>query len=105
MKNRQKKVYAPLELADDLKKIEFFYKNKGFNNFKINSSSVVFNEDKSKVFINIDINEGIKFTFGDTTFSGNTAYTTKDLQELLEYKKDKFYSDQRLQETFRKIQN
>ncbi len=105
MKNRPKKVYAPLELADDLKKIETFYRNKGFNNFKINSSSVVFNENKSEVFINIDLNEGLKFAFGDTTFSGNAAYTTKDLQELLEYKKDKFYSDERLQETLRAIQN
>ena len=49
--------------------------------------------------------EGIKFAFGDTFFSGNTAYTTKDLQELLEYKKDKFYSDERLQETLRALQN
>jgi outer membrane protein insertion porin family len=105
MKNRPKKVYAPLELADDLKKIENFYRNKGFNNFNINSSSVVFTENKSKVFINIDLNEGLKFAFGDTTFSGNAAYTTKDLQELLEYKKDKFYSDEMLQETLRAIQN
>ena len=105
MKNRPKKVYAPLELADDLKKIEFFYKNKGFNNFKINSSSVIFNDNKSKVFINIDLDEGMKFAFGDTSFSGNAVYTTKDLQELLEYKKDKFYSDERLQETLRAIQN
>ncbi|MCK4936306.1 MAG: hypothetical protein KAR84_05580, partial [Elusimicrobiales bacterium] len=71
MKNRPKKVYAPLELTDDLKKIEFFYKNRGFNNFKINSSSVIFNDNKSKVFINIDLDEGIKFAFGNTTFSGN----------------------------------
>ncbi|MCK5583447.1 MAG: outer membrane protein assembly factor BamA, partial [Elusimicrobiales bacterium] len=105
MKNRPKKVYAPLELTDDLKKIEFFYKNRGFNNFKINSSSVIFNDNKSKVFINIDLDEGIKFAFGNTTFSGNAVYTTKDLQELLEYKKDKFYSDERLQETLRAIQN
>ncbi|MBU2529578.1 MAG: outer membrane protein assembly factor BamA [Elusimicrobia bacterium] len=105
MKNRPKKVYAPLDLADDLKKIEIFYKNSGFNNFKINSSSVVFNENKSEVFIKIDIEEGLKFTFGDTSFTGNSAYTTKDLQELLEYKKDKFYSDERLQETLRAIQN
>ena len=105
MTNRPKKIYAPLELADDFKKIEFFYKNKGFNNFKINSSSVIFNDNKSKVFINIDLDEGMKFAFGDTSFSGNAVYTTKDLQELLEYKKDKFYSDERLQETLRAIQN
>ncbi|MCG2726068.1 MAG: outer membrane protein assembly factor BamA [Elusimicrobia bacterium] len=105
MRNRPKKVYAPLELDDDLKKIEVFYKNSGFNNFKINSSSVVFSENKSKVFIKINLDEGAKFTFGDTVFSGNTAYTTRDLQELLEYKKDKFYSDERLNDTLRAIQN
>ncbi len=105
MKNRPKKVYAPFELDDDLKKIELFYKNRGFNNFKINSSSVVFNENKSKVFIKINLDEGIKFTFGDTSFGGNTVYTSRDLQELLEYKKDKFYSDERLLSTLRAIQN
>ncbi len=104
MKNRPKKIYQPSEFDKDLKEIENFYKKNGYNDFQIKDSTISFNEDRSSVFVKIDISEGNKYFFGDTTFTGNTVYNSGDLFELLEYRKGKIYDEERLTDTLRAVQ-
>jgi len=102
--NRRHKVYDERKLPDDLKRIEAFYKNEGYLDFQIASSSVSFSEDGSKIFIDIALKEGDQYRFGDTTFSGNTIYKSTELAKALDYRKGKLFSQERFDFTIRSIQ-
>ncbi len=105
MKNRPKKIYTPQELDNDFKTLEAFYKNSGYGEYSLDSSSVTFNDDKSKVFIKAVIKEGPRQRFGATTFSGNTVYSSKILTELLEYRRGKLFNQERFDDTIRALQD
>jgi len=105
MKNRPKKIYLPNELDNDLKELETFYKNNGYSDYKLESSSVTFNEDKSKVFIKAVITEGPQRRFGATAFAGNTVYTSKDLLALVEYRQGKLFNQEKFDDTIKALQD
>lgn len=105
MKNRPKKIYQPQDLENDLKEITDFYRNNGYSEFKIESSSVTFQDEKSRVFVRLVISEGPRNRFGATTFSGNTVYDSKDLAETIEYRRGKLFSQEKLTETIRGMQD
>ncbi|MBU2573555.1 MAG: outer membrane protein assembly factor BamA [Elusimicrobia bacterium] len=105
MKNRPKKIYAPQDFANDLKEIADFYRNSGYSEFKIDSASVTFKDDKSRVFVRLAVTEGPRRRFGATSFSGNTVYMSKDLGEAVEYKRGKLFSQEKLDDTIRGLQD
>jgi len=101
LKNRPKKIYSPQDFDADLKILETYYKNNGYSDFKIASSSVSFNEDRSRVFIRLDLIEGARQRFGRTYFSGNTVYLSKDLLTAVEYRQGKLFNQTRFEDTLR----
>ena len=105
MKNRPQKIYSPQDLENDYKEIETFYKNNGYSEFKLESSSVTFNEDKSLVFFKAVLSEGPRQRFGVTLFAGNTVYSSKDLLELLEYRRGKLFNQEKLDDSIRTLQD
>ena len=105
MKNRPKKIYSPKDLDNDFKEIENFYKNNGYSEFKLESSSVTFNEDKSRVSVKAVISEGPLRRFGVTLFSGNTVYPSKDLLELLEYRRGKLFNQEKFDDSIKALQD
>lgn len=104
-KNRPKKIYSPTDLDADFKSIETFYKNNGYGDFKITSSSVTFNKERSSVTIKISVSEGTKQRFGATFFAGNTVYLPSELNPAVEYRRGKLYNQERFDETVRGIQD
>ena len=65
----------------DLTSIIDFYKEKGYRDARIISDSVITTDNLIK--LNIDINEGKKYYFGDIKFLGNTVYSDDQLRKLL----------------------
>ena len=65
----------------DLSSIIDFYKEKGYRDARIISDTVITNDNLIK--LNIDINEGKKYYFGDIKFLGNTVYSDDQLSKLL----------------------
>ncbi|MEK7657346.1 MAG: outer membrane protein assembly factor BamA [Elusimicrobiota bacterium] len=104
MENRRKKVFEEKKLSGDLSKIEDHYRNNGFLDFRLVSSSVSFSEDQTKIFIDIAVEEGRQSRFGDTTFSGHTLYASTDLAKAVEYRKGKLFSQEKFDSTIRSIQ-
>ena len=65
----------------DLTSIVDFYKEKGYRDARIIADTVITNDNSIK--LNIDINEGKKYYFGDIKFLGNTVYSDDQLSKLL----------------------
>ena len=82
---------------EDLVSIVDKYKEKGYRDARVVSDSVVYNKEKDKLAINIKIEEGQKYYFGNIKFLGNTVYPDNYLNRLLGIKKGDVYNGVLLQ--------
>ncbi|RFS34459.1 outer membrane protein assembly factor BamA [Acinetobacter sp. SWAC5] len=88
--------YAREKMAASLESLRAMYLNKGYINFNITNSSLNLSEDKKNVFIEVSVDEGEQFKFGETKFLGDALYSEKDLQALQIYKSDELYSQEKV---------
>lgn len=86
--------YARERLMGDLEALRSFYLDSGYINFAINSHQVTLSQDKKNVFIDISINEGDKYQFGEAKILGEIPINEQELQKLLLVKSGKDYSQQ-----------
>lgn len=105
LKNRPNKKYSPKELESDLTALSTYYKDNGYADFKIVSSSVSFNENRSGVTLNINVEEGAIQYFGATFFSGNTVYMPSDFKQSIFYSRGRKYNQEKFRDTISGIQN
>ena len=77
---------------EDLVKIADAYKEKGFRDARIVSDSVWLDKKKNKLAINIKVEEGKKYYFGNIKFLGNSVYSDQLLNSYLGIKKGDTYN-------------
>lgn len=77
----KKSKFIEKEYREDLNSILDFYKEKGYRDARIISDSVI--TDKNRITINIDLQEGNKYYFGDIAFLGNSVYSDAQLARAL----------------------
>jgi outer membrane protein insertion porin family len=77
---------------EDLTSIVDKYKEKGYRDARVISDSVYLNAKKNKLAINIKIEEGKKYRFGDIKFLGNSVYSDQLLSRILGIKKGDTYN-------------
>ncbi|RKG34106.1 outer membrane protein assembly factor BamA [Acinetobacter tianfuensis] len=88
--------YAREKMAASLEALRAMYLNKGYINFNIANSSLNLSEDKKHVFIEVSVDEGEQFKFGETKFLGDALYPAKDLEALKIYKDADIYSQEKV---------
>lgn len=71
-------------------------KENGYRDARIISDSIIYNNDGT-ISLNIDVNEGELYTFGDIKFIGNTVYTDRQLSNILRIRKGDTYNGVLLQ--------
>ena len=62
--------YSRQVLNGDLEGLRSFYMDKGYLDFKVNSSIIRISESKKHVYIDISVAEGNKYTFAESKLSG-----------------------------------
>ena len=74
--------YSKQVLSGDLEGLRSFYMDRGYLDFKINSSLIRISENKKHVYVDISLNEGNKYFFGESTISGklNDDVSKEDLE-------------------------
>lgn len=77
--------FIEAKFQDDLKGIVNEYKSVGFRDAKIVSNEIVQVDDKN-LLIKIKIDEGKPYILGDVTFSGNSIFTSDQLNRVFGYK-------------------
>ncbi len=76
----------------DLTSIIDKYKEKGYRDARILQDSVYLNAKKTKLAINIKVEEGHKYYFGNIKFLGNSVYSDQLLSRVLGVKKGDTYN-------------
>jgi outer membrane protein insertion porin family len=77
---------------EDLTSIVSKYKEKGYRDARVVSDSVFLNDEKSKLAINIKVEEGKKYHFGNIKFLGNSVYSDQMLSRVLGIQKGETYN-------------
>jgi outer membrane protein insertion porin family len=89
--------YIEEDFEEDLDKLVEYYSERGYRDARVIDHSLVVNEDNT-LSLNIEVEEGNKYVFGDIQFLGNTRYTDEQLQNLLRIEKGDTYNGKILKE-------
>ncbi len=82
---------------EDLSALIDKYKSKGYRDARVLSENVVYNKEKNAIDIDIKVEEGRKYYFGDIRFLGNSVYDNRLLASILNIKKGDVYDGVKLQ--------
>lgn len=102
--NKKGKVYKAQKMPEDMYKVTTYARNLGYYDFKIDDYNAAFSDDKSDLVITYKINEGHRAKFGNVTFSGNTVYTAKELEDSVFFVKGKLFNQQKFDASVRDMQ-
>lgn len=84
--------YNKEKMRGDLEQLESFYLDRGYLNFKIDSTQVSLSPDKEKIFITINVTEGDVYTVSDVELAGDPVLDETIVKSLLLMQKDQIYS-------------
>ena len=73
--------YDPYTIQDELDKVQEYYRNHGFLKAEVNYSSATISPNQDTIYLDIDINEGQKYHFGQFSVVGN--YPSVEREELM----------------------
>ena len=89
----KKSKFIEKDFKEDLGKLVDFYKEEGYRDARVLSDSIIQSEDGSNAInLNLAVEEGNKYYFGDIKFIGNTVYSNSVLEQILGLKKGDVYN-------------
>jgi len=83
--------YISDDFKEDLTNLEKFLKENGYRNARVLSDSVYF-DGKNKLNIDINLEQGKKYYFGNIDIVGNSKYPTSLIRKILTIKKGDVYN-------------
>lgn len=95
--------YVSAKYQEDLDLLIEKYKESGYRDARVVADSTSYDPSTNTVAIDIDVQEGNKYYFGDIRFIGNTVYNNGYLNRILGIEKGEVYNgvllDKRIQDT------
>ncbi|MFT4568668.1 MAG: outer membrane protein insertion porin family [Saprospiraceae bacterium] len=91
----KKSKYVVTDYKEDKKSLLSHYAKLGYSDAEIISDSV-YRDEKGLVNIDIVINEGLEYKYGDITWKGNTIYTDQQLTQVLGIRKGEVFNPEEL---------
>jgi outer membrane protein insertion porin family len=84
--------YSKQALSGDLETLRSFYLDRGYIDFKIESTQVSITPDKKDIYITIVVNEGEVFSFSDIKLAGDLELPQEELFPLIRLKRGEVFS-------------
>lgn len=97
--------YSREKLDADLEKINSFYQDQGYIEFKIISSQVSITPKRDEVYIVIRINEGSQYRFKGYDITGEMVKPKAELMPLVDIKKGEIFSRKQVNQASKDIGN
>ncbi len=89
--------YIDADFKEDLEGIITAYSEKGHRDARVLDHQITWNDDNS-INLNIKVEEGRKYIFGNISFLGNNVYSDANLQSILRIEKGDTYNGKVLNE-------
>ena len=93
----KKSKYIEADFEEDLENLITTYSEKGHRDARVLDHSITWNDDNT-LNLNLKVEEGKKYIFGNIDFLGNTKYTNEQLHRLLRIEKGDTYNGKVLKE-------
>ncbi len=84
--------YSRQKLAADLETLRSYYLDRGYLNFRVESTQVAISPDRRYIYITINIHEGEQYRVSDVRVSGKTVVPTEELERLISIHAGDVYS-------------
>ena len=91
--------YSREKLKGDLESLESYYKNRGYVEFKLDSSQVSVTPDKTSVFITLNVDEGATYKVNDVKIVGDLPVDEELLNSLVLIKSGEIFNQYLITET------
>lgn len=85
--------YTREKLVTDLETLEAYYKDRGYLQFKLESSQVSISDDLEQLFITLIIDEGELYTISNARISGEIPLEREFFEEFINIPEGSFYSE------------
>jgi len=86
--------YSKEKLTGDLETLTSYYMDRGYLQFRIDSTQVSVSPNKEEVYITANVTEGEKFTVGEVDLSGDLVLPEEDLRRFLLVAEGQTFSQQ-----------
>ncbi|WP_461430776.1 outer membrane protein assembly factor BamA [Ketobacter sp.] len=84
--------YSREKLSGDLEKLTSYYQDRGYVNFRVESTQVSVTPQKSEVYITVNISEGERHTVNEVRITGDLKVPEADLRRLILLKPGQTFS-------------
>lgn len=84
--------YSKQKLSADLETLRSYYLDRGYINFKVDSTQVSISPDKSDIYITINITEGKVYTLSDIKLAGRLAVPKEEIFPLIQLSRGDIFS-------------
>jgi outer membrane protein insertion porin family len=84
--------YAKEKLKGDIEKLNSYYLDRGYVNFRVESTQVSLSPDRQQVYITFNVNEGSEYQFGQVDLSGNIILPEAELRKFILIEQGKPFS-------------
>ncbi|MDE2187370.1 MAG: outer membrane protein assembly factor BamA, partial [Betaproteobacteria bacterium] len=95
--------YSRAKLNADLETLRSYYLDRGYLDFRIESTQVALSPDKNSMFITVNIHEGEKYSVSGYKLEGNYLGLTDEFRALVKLKPGDIYSAKLLNESVKSI--
>ena len=90
--------FTPSGFKRDLGRILSFYQANGYRDVEIISDSIYYSADKSEMYINIRLNEGIPYYISQIDFEGNSQFSDLQLYQNLGFETNDRYDSEKIRQ-------
>jgi outer membrane protein insertion porin family len=84
--------YSRQKLSGDLESLRSYYLDRGYIDFKINSTQVSITPDKQDIYVTINITEGDVYTISDILLAGELVVPKEDIFPLIHLSRGEVFS-------------
>jgi len=95
--------YSKQKLAGDLETLRSWYLDRGYINFKIDSTQVSITPDYEHIYVTINVSEGERYTVRDVKMAGDSLVPHDVLRELITIKPGDTFSRRQISESTTRI--
>ncbi len=91
--------YSRERLRADIEKLESFYLNQGYLNFRVESTQVALGPHKDSIFVTLNINEGDVYRISEIKLSGELIISENLIRRVMLLREGGVYSQSRITNT------
>jgi outer membrane protein insertion porin family len=88
--------YSRQKLGADLENVRSYYLNRGYLDFRIESTQVSISPDKNDIFINVNVSEGERYTVSGVKLSGELLGLDDELATLVDVEPGEVFNAEKL---------